>query len=581
MFAPKDPSTNEVKTIRRSESFQKKEPSTSVKEETESALRTMGVNQREQSESSPSTTSEATANMISKQADDEHKGVSQRHHKEEKRQGMEITSEPGLDSRTVCQDSSKIKDQEHSLEPDQSFSMAQHRLFVSAIFEAGLKSCSPSVVLEMMRTKDPLLVTRERAKSHLQKYRKRKEKGISAFMTEYDEFMEKIETIENTYKGTDEELIPDKVYKSVLDGENSKAPVGGHAAALLAYSVKNECNIEEESPLVENQFILPSMNEAEEATKLGKSLICVKALMHFVVENIMKARRGEAVSSQKVDELFSILTKSSEPSPSQAAKGEKGHFPQKQGISPTIESSSRSIDHTKELSYEERQYEHQSQANKKDSSLDQQPQHASGPLPPYTTLSYQNHSLRMIPMEPSQPTYYHPQNVDYHYSHQSNAHLSAFGWQQHPNARNQQYFPPPQEARNYNLPPDGYRYPSYYYPTPHDHTRPPISDNTYYTSQTRKDMAPHKIQTSAIHQNQKSINTSSPSTYEDESQISWQASFDSSSYQHPQQKLSSEINVSPIRGSLQDLFWTGKYQQQKRSLEEEEERSMIVKRQKR
>ena len=89
----------------------------------------------------------------------------------------ESRTESRLDKEIPRQDS--ISMNESSSNEQETFSMAQHRDFVSAIFEVGISSCSPSVILEMMRTKDPLLVTRERAKSRLQKFRKGKSKGKS------------------------------------------------------------------------------------------------------------------------------------------------------------------------------------------------------------------------------------------------------------------------------------------------------------------------------------------------------------------------------------------------------------------
>eukprot|EP00980_Cylindrotheca_fusiformis_P018067 scaffold5794_cov141-Cylindrotheca_fusiformis.AAC.3 len=59
-----------------------------------------------------------------------------------------------------------------------------HRDFVSAIFDVGLKHCSPSTIIEHM-PKNPDITT-ERIKSHLQKYRIHRAKSKQEFMSSYE-----------------------------------------------------------------------------------------------------------------------------------------------------------------------------------------------------------------------------------------------------------------------------------------------------------------------------------------------------------------------------------------------------------
>ena len=63
-----------------------------------------------------------------------------------------------------------------------------HRDFVSAIFDVGLKNCSPSSILEYMPSNPD--ITSERVKSHLQKYRQNRQKSRVEFMSSYDSAME-------------------------------------------------------------------------------------------------------------------------------------------------------------------------------------------------------------------------------------------------------------------------------------------------------------------------------------------------------------------------------------------------------
>ena len=87
-----------------------------------------------------------------------------------------------------------------------------HRSFVEAIYEIGLKHASPSVILEKMvlvnadnanrkksdkkkHNRHHPQLTSERVKSHLQKYRNNKIKSYTEFMGEYDAWMQKALTV--------------------------------------------------------------------------------------------------------------------------------------------------------------------------------------------------------------------------------------------------------------------------------------------------------------------------------------------------------------------------------------------------
>ena len=59
-----------------------------------------------------------------------------------------------------------------------------HRAFVSAVFEVGMKHSSPTALLDQMADNNELTV--ERVKSHLQKFRKNREKSHSEFIDSYD-----------------------------------------------------------------------------------------------------------------------------------------------------------------------------------------------------------------------------------------------------------------------------------------------------------------------------------------------------------------------------------------------------------
>eukprot|EP00977_Amphora_coffeiformis_P003196 scaffold597_cov176-Amphora_coffeaeformis.AAC.2 len=64
-----------------------------------------------------------------------------------------------------------------------------HRAFVEAVFRIGIQRASPRAIEHYMHHSKEL--TAERTKSHLQKFRKNKEKSAREFMAEYDVFLAK------------------------------------------------------------------------------------------------------------------------------------------------------------------------------------------------------------------------------------------------------------------------------------------------------------------------------------------------------------------------------------------------------
>jgi SHAQKYF class myb-like DNA-binding protein len=67
--------------------------------------------------------------------------------------------------------------------PDQ-----KHREFVSAVFDVGLKSSTPSLILAAMRSAETFTpeMTTERIKSHLQKFRVHRVKSREEFLRSYE-----------------------------------------------------------------------------------------------------------------------------------------------------------------------------------------------------------------------------------------------------------------------------------------------------------------------------------------------------------------------------------------------------------
>lgn len=123
----------------------------------------------------------------------------------------------------------------------------QHRAFVAAVFEAGLKHASPSVIMEQM-TLSMAAITSERVKSHLQKYRNNKEKNKAQFMEEYDTFLSKALTVGtaggkvNKASGSKATFLSPEALLQMLGTEGI---IGGDLPALLTYAVMHDDGLSE------------------------------------------------------------------------------------------------------------------------------------------------------------------------------------------------------------------------------------------------------------------------------------------------------------------------------------------------
>jgi hypothetical protein len=89
-----------------------------------------------------------------------------------------------------------------------SWTAEQHRDFAAAVFLAGMRTSSPAVILDSLQRStsepnpeasttilSPATITSANVKSHLQKYRKNKEKNMKDFMEAYDNWMQTVKTL--------------------------------------------------------------------------------------------------------------------------------------------------------------------------------------------------------------------------------------------------------------------------------------------------------------------------------------------------------------------------------------------------
>ena len=207
-------------------------------------------------------------------------------------------------------------------EEDEEWSEETHRAFVDAIFDAGLSHSSPSVIYEQM-SRRPAVLTNERIKSHLQKYRKNKTKSKEDFMQEYDSFLRRALSAGGIGSNTSSSagglgghavIAPATMLQMMGGGKAS----GGGIAALLTYlelaerkaskstdssaaaAVANFSSIHSVDKSAEELFErfggthlklpFPVLSESERKSPLGISLFYSMGLISSMTEHIMQQR---------------------------------------------------------------------------------------------------------------------------------------------------------------------------------------------------------------------------------------------------------------------------------------------------
>jgi SHAQKYF class myb-like DNA-binding protein len=189
-----------------------------------------------------------------------------------------------------------------------------HRSFVQAIFEIGLENSSPAVVMkEMTNHSHQNMITGERMKSHLQKFRKNKEKEEQRFLNHYDRLMEKLSEIDARGDGFTSEPPAAVVIKDLIGAD--KLLGGGLVAATLSHSVmttngpssrrKRPRSGPSRSKLFEQGLVQharnyagfpaaklppPNLTESEKQMPLGMSLTLITGLLSHMENHLMEQR---------------------------------------------------------------------------------------------------------------------------------------------------------------------------------------------------------------------------------------------------------------------------------------------------
>jgi SHAQKYF class myb-like DNA-binding protein len=161
-----------------------------------------------------------------------------------------------------------------------------HRDFVSAVFEVGLKHSSPLTILEHMPNHEQ--ITAERIKSHLQKYRKHRDKSKQNFMSAYDETLSKIKQhggLDRTKSLSGGEVPGHLTYATMHEGEDAAAneepstqvaDAGDDKKALL--------------PHAQESLVLPRLTEEEKSSAIGASLGYLLGLFFSLKQQLLAQR---------------------------------------------------------------------------------------------------------------------------------------------------------------------------------------------------------------------------------------------------------------------------------------------------
>jgi len=193
-----------------------------------------------------------------------------------------------------------------------------HRDFVSAIFDVGLKHASPSAILEHMPRHD--MITSERIKSHLQKYRLHREKSKKEFMTGYESALHKMQSdggMGNFPSLAGGEVPAHLTYTTMHDSNASSGAGGGSgggkptetavkresdrdASKKPAMTVSSSSDVQhpQQNP---NVFMLPRLTEEEKRSPIGASMGYLMGLFFSLKQQLIAQRQAARAAQQQAE----------------------------------------------------------------------------------------------------------------------------------------------------------------------------------------------------------------------------------------------------------------------------------------
>ena len=192
-------------------------------------------------------------------------------------------------------------------------SLKEHRALVTHIFEIGLQKASPNVIIENMKEGRSSLfekgITKEKIKSHLQKFRVCKKRSQTEFLNEFDSFMKSFqEARDDDRKRNHEQAFQSSDALSKLT-DQAAIGAGGMAASLslscmlddhfgartasttetdLVIDVDDYSNNVSALLDLNGALTVPTLTPEEEATPLGKMMSnimgCFSTLQNRLIE---------------------------------------------------------------------------------------------------------------------------------------------------------------------------------------------------------------------------------------------------------------------------------------------------------
>jgi len=157
-----------------------------------------------------------------------------------------------------------------------------HRDFVAAIFDVGLKNSSPSAIMEHMPKNE--LITTERIKSHLQKYRLHRIKSKKEFMGNYESSMEKFK-------------------KGIFEGDPQtlkSADVAAHLSYTSVTDSEEPDEVYRETLLQGGVLQLPILSEDEKKSPVGASMGYMLGLFFSLKQQLYALRSSNGVEARQL-----------------------------------------------------------------------------------------------------------------------------------------------------------------------------------------------------------------------------------------------------------------------------------------
>jgi SHAQKYF class myb-like DNA-binding protein len=167
-----------------------------------------------------------------------------------------------------------------------------HRDLVAAIFEYGVTHACPSTISDNMQFHPPEL-TKDRIKSRLQKFRKRRKKEKDEFLDDYDKCLD--EAKREDYGPKKRKLIPKVVVlmaHSVTQKSRSAAPVNTLGKTSAPGNSFTRTTNKYAYPAIKMPF--PVLTEKEKSSAIGKSLDLTLELVQHMHTRLVEQRQAES-----------------------------------------------------------------------------------------------------------------------------------------------------------------------------------------------------------------------------------------------------------------------------------------------